>query len=76
MYELLTIRLDALVILRAKVKQGAKMLAIYRHGSCACMRMRSGVSTEFEALMQFVLARLDLIPPPNFFIVVIQQPGN
>ena len=28
-----TFRLDALVILRAKVKQGAKMMVIYRRGS-------------------------------------------
>ena len=35
-------RLDALVILRAKVKQGAKMLVLYRHGSFTCAPMRFG----------------------------------
>ena len=34
-YNLPTFRLDALVILRAKVKRGAKLMAIYRRGSRA-----------------------------------------
>ena len=32
-YNLPTFRLDAPVILRAKMKRGAKMMAIYRRGS-------------------------------------------
>ena len=38
--------------------------------------MQSGISAEFDALMQFVLARLELTTPPSFFIVAIQQPGK
>ena len=36
--------------------------------------MRSGA--EVQALTRLVLARLELTPPPNFFTVAIQQPGN
>ena len=36
--------------------------------------MRSGA--EVQALTQLALARLELTPPPNFFTVAIQQPGN
>ena len=41
-------RLDALVILRAKVKQGAKMLVPYRRGPCACAPMWFGVKLNDE----------------------------
>ena len=36
--------------------------------------MRSGA--EVQALTRLALARLELTPPPNFFTVAIQQPGN
>ena len=58
----------------AKAKRGAKLMAIYRRGSWACARMRSGA--EVQALTRLALARLELTPPPNFFTVAIQQPGN
>ena len=50
------------------------MMAIYRRGSWACTCMRS--SAEVQALTWLALARLELTPPPNFFMVAIQQPGN
>ena len=36
--------------------------------------MQSGA--EVQAQMRLALARLELSPPPNFFTVTIQQPGN
>ena len=36
--------------------------------------MRPGA--EVQALTRLALVRLELIPPPNFFTVAIQQPGN
>ena len=58
-----------LVILRAKVKQGAeKSWYSYRCGYCARAPMQLGA--EGEALAQLVLVQLP--PPPNFFIVPIQ----
>ena len=36
--------------------------------------MRFGA--EVQALTRLALARLELTPPPNFFTVAIQQPGN
>ena len=63
-------QLDALVILGAKVKWRAKMMAIYRCAFWACTHMLSGSNVEVKALTWLVLAWLEL------FIVVIQQPGN
>ena len=31
---------------------------------------------EVQALMQLALAQIKLTPPPNFFMIAIQQPGN
>ena len=47
------------------------MMAIYRHGSALT---RCGA--EIKALTRLVPAQFELTPPPNFFMVVIQQAGN
>ena len=61
---------------QGKVKRGAKMMAIYRRGSSAPELARVRSDAEVQALMRLALARLELTPPPNFFTVAIQQPGN
>ena len=65
-------RLDALVILRAKVKRGVKSWCSYRRGYCTRAPMQPGA--EGEVLARLALARLP--PPPSFFIIAIQQPGS
>ena len=65
---------NVLVILRAKVKQGAEMLVFYRCGSCTHALMRFGA--EVEVLMPISLVMAQLAPPPSFFMVVIQHQGN
>ena len=41
------------------------------------MAFNSSMSgAEVKALMRLALVQLELILPPNFFIVAIQQPGN
>jgi hypothetical protein len=69
---LLTFRLGALVVLRAKMKRGAKMMVFYRHGYCVCTPMWF----DAEAVAPVRLALAWFPPPPNFFIITIQQPGN
>ena len=44
--------------LRTKVKQGVKMMAIYRHDSRACVRMWSSAEVTWPALAQLVLTPL------------------
>ena len=58
--------------LRAKVKRGAKSMAVYRRGSCACTSV--WLSAELEVPVRLVIAWP--APPPSFFMVMIQQPGN
>ena len=54
----------------AKVKRGAKMMAILFIGVArACARMQYGSGAEIEALTLLMLAWLELTPPPNIFIV-------
>ncbi len=57
----------SVVILRAKVKRGARKLMIYRRGPCTCALMRFNAE---------VVAPARSAPPPSFFMVAIQQPGN
>ena len=60
---------------REKVKQSAKMMAFTGVAS-ELARACSLVWRSIKALTWLVLPRLELTLPPNFFIVVIQQPGN
>ena len=66
MYNLPTFWLDAIVILRVKVKWGAKMLVFYRSGCCACAPVQPGA--EVGALAPTWLVPALLAPPPNFYM--------